>query len=218
MKKLLALAVILLGGITAQANQVTDLDHNKKPGIRYNHSQPITFVQKGIRFFVYTNGTFDFELPQHFNSGRRGYGNYNAPGTTYGVRYPYRSNRLVRHDIYGNITQVGRNVVFYNRRGAVRQIGSVAIRYHKGRLDRIGNMHVNYDRWGRINELSGRIYHDHTSCGICGINGCTANHFDYGYNQGSYQNWDYHGNLGEWGRRDAHHNDDKKNKKNRRGD
>lgn len=224
MKKLLALAAILLGGIAAQANQVTDLDHSKKTGIRYNQSQPITFIQKGIQFFVYTDGSFDFELPRQYNNGRRGYGNNNAPGTTYGVRYPYRSNKLIRYDHNGNISQVGRNVVFYNRRGDVNQIGNISLRYHKGRLDRLGNMHVNYDRWGRITGLNGRIYHNHTACGICGVSGCSTNHFDYGHNQRGNQNWTYNGKLGDWGRRDIHHYKGqkkgkkyKKQKKNHRG-
>ena len=72
MKKLLLLAVLFLGGITAQANQVTDLDHGQKKGIRYNQAQPITFVQKGIQFFVYSDGDFDFEVLRSTYNGLRG--------------------------------------------------------------------------------------------------------------------------------------------------
>ena len=209
MKKLLVLAVLFLGGITAQANTVTDLDHNQQKGIRYNQSQPVTFVQRGIQFFVYTNGEFDFKLPRAHFYGRRGNSNYNAPGTTYGVRYPYRSNRLVRYDHWGNVKQIGRNHIYYNRRGKVNRIGSINLRYRNGRLHSVGNMFVNYDRWGRIIGLDGYISNHHTACGICGINGCTTNHFDYN-NNGHNHGWDFN-----WGDDDNHHFEDYGRRKNK---
>lgn len=224
MKKLLVLAVLFLGGMTAQANQVTNLDHGQKKGIRYNQAQPITFVQKGIQFFVYTNGEFDFQVVRSNSYGRRGNQYLNAPGSTFGVYFPYSNGRLVRYDYWGNIKQVGRNHIFYNRNGKVNHIGSVSMRYRKGRLARVGNMTLLYDRWGRISGLQGRIHHNHTTCGICGINGCSTNHFDYGHHQGnhgnSHQDWDYNwGNddLDHFGRRDAQSNKYKEKKTRKRG-
>lgn len=201
MKKLLVLAVLFLGGMTAQANQVTDLDHGQQKGIRYNQSQPITFVQKGIQFFVYSNGDFDFQAIRSNINGRRGHQHLNAPGTTFGVNFPYSNSRLVRYDYWGNINKVGRNHIFYNRNGKVSHIGTVNLRYRNGRLARVGNMTLGYDRWGRISALQGQIHHNHTTCGICGIDGCATNHFDYGNMQGnSQQNWDYN-----WGNNDGNH-------------
>lgn len=175
MKKLAILVVLFLGGITAQAN-VTNLDHSKKRGIRYNNAQTITFVQKGVTFFVHTNGEFDFNRTPY--RGRRGYG-INAPGQTYGVTYPYRDRGFVRYDRWGNISKVGRNYINYNRRGRVNQIGNISLRYHKGQLVKVGNMQVIYDRWGRLLRLEGNIIYGNTDCGICGINGCAIDHFDY---------------------------------------
>jgi hypothetical protein len=210
MKKLLVLAVLFLGGITAQANQVTDLDHGQKKGIRYNQAQPITFVQKGIQFFVYTDGDFDFQLIRSNNRGRRGTQYLNAPGSTFGVNYPYNTSRLVRYDYWGNINKIGRNHIFYNRNGRVNHIGNTTMRYRNGRLARIGNMTVIYDLRGRISRLQGQIHHNHTACGICGISGCSTNHFDYGNHQGqhgnSHQDWNYNwgtNDLEHFGRRDA---------------
>jgi len=202
MKKLLVLAVLFLGGITAQANTVTDLDHNQQKGIRYNQSQPVTFVQRGIRFFVHTNGEFDFKLPRANYYGRRGNTYDNSPGTTYGVNYPYRSNRLVRYDYWGNVKQVGRNHIYYNRRGKVNRIGNVNLRYRNGRLHSVGNMYVSYDRWGRIIGTNGYISNNNTACGICGINGCVTNHFDYN-NTHNQQGWNFN-----WGDNDNYDDDD----------
>lgn len=155
MKKLL-LAVLFLGGLTAQANTVTDLDHTAKKGIRYNQPQSITFVERGVQFTVFVNGQFDFNRNrsryQNSNTGRRGYG-VNAPGHTYGVSYPYAHNTFVRYDRNGNAHKVGRNQIRYNRQGKVNQIGSVTLRYKNGRLVRAGDTQIVYNRRGRIVQL-----------------------------------------------------------------
>jgi len=156
MKKLL-LAVLFLGGMTAQANTVTDLDLSIEKGKRYNQPQSITFTERGVEFEVFINGQFDFartgERFQIRNQGRRGFTN-NAPGHTYAVSFPYRGNSFVTYNRRGDIYQVGRNVINYNRKGKVNQIGTIALRYKNGKLARVGDMHVIYNRKGRIIKLS----------------------------------------------------------------
>ncbi len=154
MKKLAILVVLFLGGITAQAN-VTNLDHSKKRGIRYINAQPITFVQKGITFYVYPNGEFDFTRTQY--RSRRGFIT-NAPGQTYGFSFPDRNRGIIAYDRWGNISKIGRNYISYNRRGQVNQIGNVNLRYRNGRLVRVGNMHVIYNHRGRSYKLHGDVY------------------------------------------------------------
>lgn len=154
MKKLAVLVVLFLGGMTAQANEVTNLDHNNTTGIRYNVPQSISFVQRGVKFIVYPNGEFDFRFlnPQHH--GRRG---YNAPGTTYSNRS--RKRGYVAYDYLGNVTKVGRNYVYYNRNCDVNQIGNVTLRYRHGRLVRVGNLRVFYNRYGDIRYTEGYVTH-----------------------------------------------------------
>ena len=152
MKKLAIVVVLFLGGMTAQAN-VTALDHNTNRGIRYNNAQPITFVQKGVTFFVNTNGSFDFNFSRGAIQGRRGQF-LNAPGHTYGVTFPYRN---IRYDRRGNIVKIGRNFISYNRNGRVNQIGNVTLRYHRGQLVRIGNMRIIYNKRGRMYQVRGNV-------------------------------------------------------------
>ncbi|WP_299684587.1 hypothetical protein [uncultured Dokdonia sp.] len=155
MKKLVVLVVLFLGGMTAQANEVTNLDHANTTGIRYNVPQKIKFVQRGVKFIVFPNGEFDFKFlnPQHH--GRRG---YNAPGTTYNNR----RRGYVSYDYYGNVTKVGRNYIYYNRNCDVNQIGNVTLRYRNGRLVRVGNLRIFYNRYGEIAHTEGHvIYNDH---------------------------------------------------------
>lgn len=209
MKKLL-LAVLFLGGITAQANAVTDLDHTTERGIRYNQPQSITFVERGVKFVVFTNGQFDFASlsNQVQTSGRRGQGYY-APGHSYGVTYSYSSRDFVKRNRYGDVYKVGRNYVDYNRYGHVDQIGSVNLRYRNGQLVRVGDMKIIYNRRGYIVDLVGYVHHDHTACGVCGVTGCSTNHFDY--NGGNYHTWDYRRSDLNW----THHNQNTNSTRNR---
>lgn len=179
MKKLL-LAVLFLGGMTAQANTVTNLDHTTERGSRYNQPQSITFIERGVQFVVFTNGQFDFATTRQGvqGQGRRG-SSHTAPGHTYGVTFPYNNRGFVKYNRYGDVYQVGRSYVNYNRNGDVSQIGSVDLRYRNGRLVRAGDMQIVYNRRGQIVNLIGHVHHDHAVCGVCGVTGCTTNHFDY---------------------------------------
>ena len=202
MKKLI-LAVVFLGGMTAQADTVTHLDHGNKKGIRYYEPQSITFIERGVQFVVFTDGQFDFApvRPQVSVYGRRGH-QVQGPGTTYGVTYRPGNRGFVKYDRWGNIHKVGRSYLNYNRFGQVNQIGSVSLRYRNGRLVRVGDMQIVYNRRGYIVNLIGYVHHDHTNCGICGINGCTTDHFDY---HDGYHNWDYRNDRQRWhGKKNRH--------------
>ncbi len=205
MKKLL-LAVLFLGGMTAQANTVTDLDHNTRTGIRYNQPQAITFVERGVEFVVFANGQFDFALVgprfQNRNQGRRNVG-YNAPGHAYGVSYRNDYNSFIRYDYYGDISKVGRNHISYNRFGEVNQIGSVRLRYNNGLLTRVGGMELIYNRRGRLVDLIGYVHNDR------GRNGHRKFKNRRAYNDGYISDWDYDKRGKKWHGKNAY----KKNKK-----
>lgn len=160
MKKLATLVVLFLVGMTAQANQMTNLDFSQDRGIRYNNSKSITFVQRGITFIVHSNGNFTYRaqnVRNVQNVGRRGV--RTAPGHTYyGVSYANNYNPRITYDRYGNISRVGRNYITYNRYGNVQRIGNVSLRYHNGCLVRVGNMRISYNRYGHIINTYGSIY------------------------------------------------------------
>lgn len=162
MKKLAVLVVLFLVGMTAQANQVTNLDHSQERGIRYNSSKSIQFVQRGVTFIVHSNGTFTYRASRGnnvvSNVGRRG-ARRTAPGHSYGVSYVNNSySPNVSYNSYGQISRVGRNIIRYNRYGIVQSIGNVRLRYNNGCLVRAGNMHIRYNRNGRIINTYGTIY------------------------------------------------------------
>ena len=172
MRKLVVLVVLFLGGMTAQANEVTNLDHNNTTGIRYNApQQSIKFVQRGVKFIVFPNGEFDFKFLNTQNQGRRG---HNAPGTVYSNR---RNNRYVSYDYFGNVTKVGRNFIYYNRNCDVNQIGNITLRYRQGRLVRVGNLRIFYNRRGNIAYTEGRVIRNNN------YGSDYDDHDDYNYNR-----------------------------------
>ena len=91
----------------------------------YAYNNAINFFERGIEFFVFPNGDFDFD-----------------------TRYINRGIRIER-DFRGRIRNVGNVFINYDRRGNVRRIGSIFLRYHRGRLVRVGDLRINYNRWNR---------------------------------------------------------------------
>ncbi len=188
-KMVLFIAALLLVGTTAQATDHKHSDHQDRVTKRYQNTQPIVFVQGGVKFFIYPEGDIDYKILRT----RSGYGNWNSsngfntPGGSYGYNRPH--NRVVRYDYYGRLRKVGPNYISYDRYNRVRRIGSIYIRYNRrGLLYQVGGLHIFYNRYNRIKYVEGNVHH--TGCGYCGIDGCTTTHDPY-YNQNWKQRYRY---------------------------
>lgn len=94
-------------------------------GFVYSYDNSVNFVERGIEFFVFTNGDFDFNT--RFGNNR-------------GVR--------INRNFNGQIRRVGNVFINYDRFGNVTRIGNIFINYRRGRLHRVGDLRVRYDRWG----------------------------------------------------------------------
>ena len=120
MKKGIFLFLTILGLSNVFANGV---------GVNsYRYNDAVTFVEKGVEFHVFLNGDFDFyRLNNYYN----------------------RNNRpFVARDYYGRVTRVGNAFINYGFNNNVIAIGNVPIRYRFGELRSVGNLFVDYDRWG----------------------------------------------------------------------
>ncbi len=183
---ILFIAVLLLTGTTARATDQTNSDHKKRVTKRYTNAQPITFVEKGIQFFVYPNGDIDYKILRRYrNQNNWGRNANNSPGT-YRDRNPY--NRFVQYDHFGRLKKVGSNYISYDRYNRVRRIGSVSIRYNRnGLVHQLGSLQVFYNRYGRIRYTKGNVHY--TECGYCGTHECDMTHNPH-YNQNWKQKYD----------------------------
>ncbi len=120
-KVVLILAVFLYTGVYA----------NPMSGSWHRISEPVKVKERGINFYIFPNGDFDF----------------NAHGNHY-RHAGYRGVRVER-DRFGKIRRVGNVYIDYNRHGQVSRIGHVFIKYnHRGLVAKIGHRYLRYNRRG----------------------------------------------------------------------
>ena len=151
--------------------------HNDYYAIDYRDAEPIEFRERGISFYVFPNGDFDFNTGNSSYIARRG-----------GVPTTNLENRGVRgirieHDNYGRVRRIGNVFVNYDYYGRVRRIGSVYMTYNSFALTRIGGMRLFYNYHGEIVGVTGFVN---------GMNyGYQYNPCPAGYSGGDYHDDDY---------------------------
>ena len=147
--------------MTAQAVTLSSNDQVTK-GKRYLKATPITFVQKNVRYFVYTDGSLDFKSLHN----RSGHGS------------PY-TNIPVKYDNLGRVIKVGYTPIYYNSYGKVDRIGKIGATYHNKRLKTLGGIYVKYDYYGGIAALNGYLTPYSDVCGTCNAFGCSIGYYNF---------------------------------------
>ncbi len=117
-------------------------------------SYSVDFMERGIHFYVFLDGTFDFtssqtaEVDYLYKSGRRG--THTAPR---GIR--------IERDFNGRIFRVGNVFINYTYHNKVKRIGTVFIKYSHRQMKRIGNLQIVYNRYGVnfIGSVKGRPHY-----------------------------------------------------------
>ncbi len=120
---------------TVEAKKGNDLTNSIK--INYNYNNAVNFIERGIEFYVFTNGEFDFN--SHIND------------SYYNERRARNNNLRIERDFRGRIRTIGSVFINYDLRGNVSRIGNIFMRYNSGRLTRVGNLNVRYNRGGYAN-------------------------------------------------------------------
>jgi len=220
MKKNIVLLALLLGVFTfANNNEVNNKETNSLETGRYGYMHPLKFIERGVEFFVFPNGEFDFNThPRHRRS--RGYGvhinrSHGAPRTHHSNHHgDYRNNRgvSVEHDHLGRVRRIGSVFINYDSHSRIKRIGSVYMNYRHHMLANIGGLHIFYSRNGNIHRTTGVIKHN-MGCHYCGMNNCNTNHYD-GHHEyhGNDYNYDDHGDYDD----DQYYYRSNKNKKTRK--
>jgi hypothetical protein len=159
MKKitLLVASIFLMGGIVANA---ADRNDRRSP-VDFRNADPIVFVERGVEFYIFADGQFDFNTrpsndEMYYKSGRRTsavnrtYGrNANVQNRNYGVK--------VEHDNRGRVRRVGNVMINYDANDRVKRVGSVYMAYNRYALDRVGNLQIIYNRRGQIVDIVGAV-------------------------------------------------------------
>jgi len=177
------------------ANEIQIFKNNTNTYYHYN-SNPLKFIERGIEFFVFPNGEFDFNTHPRYQ--RTPYRRTNiCINTTYGAPRTYTTmqyNRSVRiqHDYLGRVRRIGNVFLNYDRYGRIKRIGNVYMTYHYNWLSQIGGLHLYYNRYHHIIRTSGFIK-PNMGCHFCGGMTCTINHYAQhhnNYNTDHYNQWD----------------------------
>ena len=183
MKKItLLVASIFLVGSVANASEIINLsDENYKMNVRFDENEPIHFTERGIEFFVFSNGEFDFNTrPEdsqgdyyYKTAGRRGADvNTNRHQENFGVK--------IERDSFGRIRRIGNTFINYDYTDRVCRIGNVFMRYNRFALSQVGGLQIVYNRYGQIVDIYGSVkgYRNHA----------------YAYNDHDYRNNNGHNN------------------------
>ena len=210
-RQVLFMALVLTGLTSATAKTTGDVvsigeDLNNT---RYSYAQPILFVERGVEFLVFSDGSFDFNTdifstvpndngyyhrrsPRDRRSNarsRRGINRTNgAPGTTYRNR-----NRgvLITQDREGRVRRIGNVFINYDRQGRLKRVGSVYMTYRRGQLKQVGGLTLLYNRHRNIIGTRGFVNRSNQGCGLCGTSSCTIDHFYNHMNTNDRNNnWD----------------------------
>lgn len=198
MKKitLLVASLLLMSNVTIASEK--NVFGTKDEGYRfitdYRDADPIVFKERGIEFFIFLDGQFDFNT-QPTTSGIRNRTEsmnrtYGAPGVrtvTVSNSY-YRTARGIRveHDNLGRVRRVGNVFVNYDALGRVKRIGSVYMKYNSFALKQVGGMKIFYNRRGQIVDVIG--YVNSSSYG----NGFNFNGNNYGYDSNTDEDFYYY--------------------------
>ena len=199
MKKLVLLFTgLLIGLTTVSAAETTSANKGERLDItkRYRVTQPILFVERGVEFMIFSDGSFDFNTNygnQAYNS--RPYGRRSSVNVTYGtpgrhVQYASPRDRgiIITHDYDGKVRRIGNIFINYDNYGRIKRAGTVYMKYqkHGGSLKQVGGLKVKYNRWGKLLYMKGFVNASNHTCGLCGIDSCSMNHFD---EQGHDDSW-----------------------------
>jgi hypothetical protein len=153
---------ILFGMGMAEASEKRVFDDVRR-GFRpvdYRHADPIVFVERGIEFYVFPNGAFDFNTVRTATPNRPRGNNFNNTFGAPNVQSYYGPSNVgvrIEHDHFGRVRRIGNVFVNYDAFGRIRRAGNVYMRYNSFALTQVGNLRIVYNRRGQIISVYGTV-------------------------------------------------------------
>ena len=176
-------AMVLIGLTSANATKtnVAPQGEDFNNTTRYRYAEPIMFMERGVEFLIFPDGSFDFNTNagNSFNDFNDSYyyknsntkrGSVNttqgAPGTASRSNYygPANGGVMIQHDFDGKVRRIGNVFINYDRIGKVKRVGTVYMNYNRGgMLTQVGGLRLTYDRWGEIIHSSGVVNYSNSN-------------------------------------------------------
>lgn len=202
-------AMVLIGLTSANATKtnVAPQDEDLINTARYRYTEPIMFMERGVEFLIFPDGSFDFNTTPgnsfgSYNSSfsdsnyyresnsRRGSINttQGAPGTVSRVQYsnPRSYGMVIQHDFDGKVRRIGNVYINYDRDGKIKRAGTVYMNYNRGGLlSQVGGLRITYNSWGEIVNSNGMVNYSNSL-----YNDNLGHVQGNGYTYGTYNDYD----------------------------
>ena len=186
----LLVASILLTANVTKANETISFNKLNVIRDRFDINEPISFTERGIEFFVFANGDFDFNTRpddshgtyQYKKAGKRTAVVDNNCDGNFGV--------IIQRDHFGRVRRVGNTFINYDSRDRVSRIGTVYMSYNRFALTQIGGMRIIYNRRGDIVDMIGDVKGGR-NYGYAYNNYNTTNGYSYNYDDNDYNDRDH---------------------------
>lgn len=189
MKKItfLVASIFLIGSGVANATEKTNFSHERGMPVDVRNAEPIVFTERGIEFFVFPDGQFDFNTrpssgsDMYYRSTKAKTVNrtYGAPSNSRNQNYGIK----VEHDNSGKVRRIGNVFINYDAYDRIKRVGSVYMSYNRFALEQVGGLQIIYNRRGQIvdfiGNVKGRRAYEYSQ------NNYGNNDQDYGNNQNS---------------------------------
>jgi hypothetical protein len=189
MKKItfLVASIFLIGSGVANATEKTNFSHERGMLVDVRNAEPIVFTERGIEFFVFPDGQFDFNTrpssgsDMYYRSTKAKTVNrtYGAPSNSRNQNYGVK----VEHDNSGKVRRIGNVFINYDAYDRIKRVGSVYMTYNRFALEQVGGLQIIYNRRGQIvdfiGNVKGRRAYEYSQ------NNYGNNDQDYGNNQNS---------------------------------
>ena len=174
MRTLILFFAVMLSGLTtvSASGLISERGNEFLDETRYRYAQPIMFVERGVEFLIFPDGSFDFNTEtltygdvyyRSENTTRTRRTRRGSVNVTYGAPSQFNTGGvLILHDNQGRVRRIGNVFINYTRNGKIKRAGTVYMNYNRGngRLKQVGGLRVNYNRWGEIVHSSGFVNHE----------------------------------------------------------
>lgn len=193
MKKFtLLVAATLLLSLSAKAT--VSFKTFEKPHFSVNNfnDEPISFMERGIAFYIFPDGQFDFNTEPSrgeilYKHGRRNY-NYNTTSGASEINFGGRIK--IEHDQSGRIRRIGNVFINYDFNDRIKRIGSVFMSYNRFALVQVGGLRIIYNRYGQaidfVGNVKGRWTNFNDNCDV--LIDADNNGYNYNSNNNSSNN------------------------------
>lgn len=190
----LLVASVLLYGNLANASKISNYS-GEKTKTDFNSNEPIEFNERGITFYVFPNGEFDFNTEQTVGNDNYYRRAINTTSGAPGVASNCLSNpsgTIIEHDALGRVRRVGNVFINYDYENRIKRIGTVYMSYNRFALEQVGGLKIIYNRKGQIIDMLGNVKGYGNNYGYTYSYNTDYNSNDYSEVRNNYNNQYYY--------------------------